>query len=98
MEGSGAVEQLSGAETGVPSPPRARAARARERDGIHVRHRWDRGGKDVALAAGADAAQQYLPGGLVDEMKLSLVPVLLGAGEWLLEGAPGLVHLKLARR
>ena len=71
------------------------------------------GGKDVGLGGGANAAQQFLAAGLVDEMELSLVPILLGAGERLFEGvgddlhglslvrtvaAPGVTHLKLARR
>src|SRR5688572_12464119 len=36
------------------------------------------GGKDVSLAGGAAAARQYLKAGLVDEMEISLSPVLLG--------------------
>lgn len=70
------------------------------------------GGKDVGLGGGAKTAQQYLAAGLIDEMELSVVPVLLGAGERLFEGvgddlhglslvrtvaAPGVTHLKLAR-
>jgi dihydrofolate reductase len=69
-------------------------------------------GKDVALAGGARAAQQYLSAGLVDEMQLHLVPTLLGGGERLfatvetLHGlvlvdtipAPNVVHLKFARK
>src|SRR5688572_1361648 len=39
------------------------------------------GGKNVSLAGGANAAQQYLAAGLVDEMEISLVPTLLGDGE-----------------
>jgi dihydrofolate reductase len=69
-------------------------------------------GKDVSLAGGAQAAQQYLAAGLVDEMELHLAPVLLGAGERLFDGlgsdlhglqqvrtvvAPGVTHLKFAR-
>jgi dihydrofolate reductase len=38
------------------------------------------GGKDVALAGGADVAQQYLRAGLIDELQIHLVPVLLGGG------------------
>ncbi len=37
-------------------------------------------GKDVALAGGADVAQQYLRAGLIDELQIHLVPVLLGDG------------------
>jgi dihydrofolate reductase len=42
-------------------------------------------GKDVALAGGADVAQQYLAAGLLDEMLLNVVPVLLGGGTRLFE-------------
>ena len=55
-------------------------------------------GKDVALAGGAKAAQQYLAAGLVDEMELHLVPTLLGSGERLFEKVGDDLHgLKLAR-
>jgi dihydrofolate reductase len=71
------------------------------------------GSKDVALAGGAKAAQEYLRAGLVDEMELSQVPILLGGGERLFENvgtdlhglelirtvaAPGVTHLKFVRR
>jgi dihydrofolate reductase len=71
------------------------------------------GRKDVSLAGGASAAQQYLAAGLVDEMEINLVPALLGNGERLFDGvgddlhqlelvrtvaAPGVTHLKFARR
>jgi dihydrofolate reductase len=71
------------------------------------------GSKDVSLAGGAKAAQEYLAAGLVDEMEISLVPTLLGSGERLLDGvgddlhglelvrtvaAPGVTHLKFAKR
>jgi dihydrofolate reductase len=71
------------------------------------------GGKDVSLAGGARAAQQYLSAGLVDEMEINLVPTLLGSGERLFDtigddlhglelvrtvGAPKVTHLKFARR
>ena len=71
------------------------------------------GGKDVVLAGGASAAGQYLAAGLVDEMVISLAPVLLGSGERLFEGlgddlhglelvrtvaAPKVTHLKFERR
>jgi dihydrofolate reductase len=49
-------------------------------------------GKDVALAGGAKAAQQYLAAGLLDEMRLSVVPVLLGSGARLFENAGDSLH------
>jgi dihydrofolate reductase len=71
------------------------------------------GGKDVSLAGGAKAAQQYLAAGLVDEMEINLVPTLLGSGERLFDGVgdnlhgldlvrtvatPKVTHLKFAKR
>jgi dihydrofolate reductase len=44
------------------------------------------GEKDVAIAGGADAAQQYLNAGLVNQVRLHIAPVLLGSGRRLLEG------------
>jgi dihydrofolate reductase len=42
-------------------------------------------GKDVLVAGGAKAAQQYLAAGLVEQIDLNLVPVLLGRGERLFD-------------
>ncbi|HEX3910221.1 MAG TPA: dihydrofolate reductase family protein [Solirubrobacteraceae bacterium] len=71
------------------------------------------GGQDVALAGGADVARQYLSGGLIDELRLDVVPVLLGGGTRLFDGgagagaaleqisavqAPGVVHLSYRRQ
>jgi dihydrofolate reductase len=68
--------------------------------------------KDISLAGGAKAAQEYLEAGLVDEMEIHLAPTLLGAGERLFDGvgddlrglrlvrtvaAPNVTHLKFAR-
>lgn len=70
------------------------------------------GGKDVSLAGGAAACQQFLKAGLVDEMEINLAPTLLGSGERLFDGVgddlhglklvrtvatPMVVHLKFAR-
>jgi dihydrofolate reductase len=69
-------------------------------------------GKDVTLAGGASACNQYLAAGLVDEMEINLAPILLGRGERLFAGVgdlhglelvrtvatPQVVHLKFARR
>jgi dihydrofolate reductase len=49
-------------------------------------------GKDVTLAGGASACSQYLNAGLVDEMEISLVPILLGGGERLFEGIGDDLH------
>jgi len=43
------------------------------------------GGGDVAIAGGASTVQQYLAAGLLDELYLHIVPVVLGAGERLLD-------------
>ena len=45
------------------------------------------GDQDVAIAGGAAAARQYLAAGHVDELRLHIAPVVLGAGERLLDGA-----------
>ncbi|WP_066288335.1 dihydrofolate reductase family protein [Arthrobacter sp. B6] len=47
-------------------------------------------GKDVAIAGGAQTARQYLSAGLVDELRLHIAPIVLGAGERLLDGVPKL--------
>ncbi|MFD1147373.1 dihydrofolate reductase family protein [Saccharothrix hoggarensis] len=44
------------------------------------------GDKDVLVMAGADSARHVLRAGLVDEIRLQLVPVLLGSGARLLDG------------
>jgi dihydrofolate reductase len=56
------------------------------------------GSKDISLAGGAKACQQYLIAGLVDEMEISLVPTLLGSGERLFDGVGDSLHgLELVR-
>jgi dihydrofolate reductase len=67
------------------------------------------GGRDVRLWGGAEAIQQYLAAGLLDELELHVVPVLLGGGARLLDNlggapigleqvravaAPGVTHVK----
>jgi len=47
------------------------------------------GGKDISLAGGATAAQQYLRAGLLDELQLHVVPVLLGSGARLFDNVSG---------
>ena len=41
---------------------------------------------DVAIAGGAATVRQFLGAGLIDELRLHVAPVLLGAGERLFEG------------
>jgi dihydrofolate reductase len=65
--------------------------------------------KDVMIGGGAKTIQQFLAAGLVDEVNVSVVPLLLGAGERLFANlgdpaprfeqtrvveAPGVVHLR----
>jgi dihydrofolate reductase len=65
------------------------------------------GDEDVAIAGGASAVRQYLAAGLLDELYLHIVPIVLGAGERLLENvgdltlepvkaiaSPAVTHLK----
>jgi dihydrofolate reductase len=67
------------------------------------------GGQDVWLAGGASVVNQYLAAGLVDELDISIAPVILGVGERLFDGlergaveleqvravdAPGVTHVK----
>lgn len=66
-------------------------------------------GRDVSLPGGASAVNQYLAAGLVDEIDISIAPLILGAGERLFAGldrgtlkleqiraidAPGVTHIK----
>jgi dihydrofolate reductase len=55
------------------------------------------GAKDVAIAGGASTVQQFLAAGMLDELSLHIVPVILGAGERLLEnvGDPRLEPVKV---
>ena len=67
------------------------------------------GGKDVLLGGGAGVARQYLAASLLDELEISLVPLLLGGGVRLFDGpadvdigleqvraveAPGVTHIR----
>ena len=68
------------------------------------------GGKEVSLGGGASVAQQYLAAGLLDELVLSVVPIVLGGGARLLDNvgdvkleqveavaAPGVTHIRYVR-
>ena len=43
------------------------------------------GDKDIVIAGGAHTVQQFMAAGMVDELYLHIVPIVLGAGERLLE-------------
>jgi dihydrofolate reductase len=66
-------------------------------------------GKDISVGGGASTVQQLIAAGMLDELQISLVPILLGGGERLLDGlggapvgfertrvleAPGVTHLQ----
>jgi dihydrofolate reductase len=70
------------------------------------------GEKDVSVGGGASAVQQFLSAGLLDELLISVVPVLLGGGARLFENlgdplpklrqveaveAPGVTHIRYVR-
>ncbi len=70
------------------------------------------GAEDVVIGGGAGAARQYLDAGLIDELNLTLVPILLGSGARLFDegagagaaleisrviDAPGVTHLQYRR-
>jgi dihydrofolate reductase len=65
-------------------------------DGIESAHDQAReaaGDKDVAIAGGADVAQQYLRAGLLDELQIHVAPQLLGGGTRLFEDVSAPVEL-----
>jgi len=58
-------------------------------EGIHAalhQAREAAGGRDVRLGGGVSTIRQYLQAALVDDLQLTIAPVLLGAGEHLLNG------------
>jgi dihydrofolate reductase len=58
-------------------------------DGIEAsldRARQVVGSQDVQINGGADIAQQFLKAGLLDKIRLHLVPIILGAGTRLFDG------------
>ena len=53
-------------------------------------------GRDVAVGGGAEAIQQYLRAGLLDELQVHVAPVLLGGGTRLFDGV-GPASLEIVR-
>jgi dihydrofolate reductase len=56
------------------------------------------GGNDVSIMGGADVIRQALRAGMVDELSISIAPVVLGAGKRLFDGfdeTVGLEHLRV---
>jgi hypothetical protein len=63
-----------------------------------TRARGAAGGKDVSIMGGADVIRQALRAGLVDELSISIAPVVLGAGKRLFDGFDetiGLEHVRV---
>ena len=48
------------------------------------------GGGDISIHGGARTVNQYLAAGLIDEIRLHVVPLMLGAGSRLFDGVPPL--------
>jgi dihydrofolate reductase len=62
-------------------------------DGIHAamdQAREAAGEGDISIAGGASTVNQYLAAGLIDELRLHVAPLTLGAGERLFDGVPEL--------
>jgi dihydrofolate reductase len=62
-------------------------------DGIHsalTQARAAAGDGDIAIQGGATTINQYLTAGLIDELRLHIVPLTLGAGTRLFDGVPPL--------
>jgi dihydrofolate reductase len=55
------------------------------------------GDKDVSVMGGADVIRQALRGGYVDELSISIAPVLLGGGKRLFEGFEEPLNLEPVR-
>ncbi|GAB3680594.1 dihydrofolate reductase family protein [Saccharopolyspora tripterygii] len=56
------------------------------------------GDRDVAVQGGATTINQYLAAGLLDELRLHIVPLVLGAGTRVFEGVPPLTLEQVSAR
>ena len=62
-------------------------------DGIEAafeRARESADGGDISIHGGATTVNQYLAAGLIDELRLHITPLMLGAGTRLFDGVPPL--------
>ncbi|WP_125611705.1 dihydrofolate reductase family protein [Specibacter cremeus] len=59
-------------------------------DSALARARAAAGDQDVAIAGGASTINQYLAAGLIDELRLHVVPITVGVGERLFPVSPQL--------
>jgi dihydrofolate reductase len=69
--------------------------------GIHEafeRAREAAGDDPIAIAGGAATVNQYLAAGLIDELRLHVAPVTVGAGERLFDGVPPLKLEQISAR
>ncbi|MBM7505518.1 dihydrofolate reductase family protein [Agromyces aurantiacus] len=69
--------------------------------GIHEaldRARAAAGDRNVAVAGGAATVNQYLAAGLIDELRLHVVPAVIGAGERLFDGVPRTMFEQVSSR
>ena len=58
--------------------------------GQDLRAREAAGEGDISIHGGATTVNQYLAAGLIDEIRLHIVPLTLGAGTRLFDGVPPL--------
>ncbi len=56
------------------------------------------GGGSIGIAGGANVVRQYLQAGAIDELRLHIAPVVIGAGERLLDGLVDLTLEPIAAR
>ena len=58
-----------------------------------ARARQAAGGKDISVGGGADVIRQALRGGHVDELAISIAPLILGGGKRLFDGFEQIIEL-----
>ena len=56
------------------------------------------GDRDISVAGGASTVNQFLAAGLLDELRLHISPLTLGAGERLFDGVPPLTLEQVSSR